>query len=372
MRLMGTEAYEMEVEKVEPQILGVGANAEDKDAVILCPLCGNTITKHRMKDCGLHKNDLSILASYFEGRTAMDLLRVGEVAIKYLDPQRLGAEMQVRTALESAQREYVELMEKQRENIEKLAAENEKERRRLLEEQLEEQKGNIEEHQKEVERLQEEAAKFEQDRKVELERIQETLKRIGERLVGPGLGKTGELLTVKDLQSAFKDDDISDFHADRKGADIVAVVKSQGAEVGRVVVSVKHEVKWKSEFFQQIRGNMREQRCKWGVLVSRVFPSNALNENMYLAEERTMIVKPEYAVLAYSAMREAAKEWHDAQAWVRDQESKLEVESEIVKAVKEWVRGEKLQDTLKKLAEGKRLSESTEKFLLDFQGSSGR
>lgn len=140
-----------------------------------------------------------------------------------------------------------------------------------------------------------------------LEGIKKDLDAIGKKIVGAGIGKVGEAITIKDLQSAFTEDEFTDKRSDEKGSDIIAEVRDKATAVGKVVVSVKYQEKWSGSFLNQLKDDMASEGTRWGMLVTKVFPSNALNDRAYLTKDGHFIVKPEYASVAYYGLREAVR-----------------------------------------------------------------
>jgi len=131
--------------------------------------------------------------------------------------------------------------------------------------------------------------------------------RIMERISGSSIGKVQESLTLLELKSSFPNDSFSDEFADKHGTDILATVRESGLELAMISISVKHQRKWNHEFISQFVKNVSQDQTRWGFIVTTVFPSEALNQNIWTAFDASgriiLLVKPEFASVAYYAVR---------------------------------------------------------------------
>jgi len=176
-------------------------------------------------------------------------------------------------------------------------------------------------------------------------------------------GDVAEEYTTKDLKAMFPTDEFSEDKAAKKGTDIVATVKENGREWGTIVISVKSQAKWSSEFLTQTRKNMDQENSPYALLVSERFPRDALNDKGYDKSEKPgeifWIVKPECEPFAYGCIRYALIASEKAKTVLKAQEERIRAQEEITKAVKEWINGNGLQKTLHKIAEAKRHNRTT-------------
>ena len=239
--------------------------------VVACPICGGDIDPKKAKELGLDSASAELIhEKAHEGKLA-PLIKLGSIAENYLKPEML--------SLEAEFWKYVnKMMEKQRQLVKEIAEAEEGERTEL-----------IERYEKEMAEAREELETIQAEHKEALSGIQESLTAIGKKIVGTGIGKVGEAITIKDLQSAFMSDHFTDKRSDEKGSDIVAEVREGTTEYGKAVVSVKYREKWSGAFIQQLKENMAQERTRWGMLVSKVFPSNALNEKAYLTKDGHLV-----------------------------------------------------------------------------------
>src|SRR5207249_3196274 len=143
----------------------------------------------------------------------------------------------------------------------------------------------VERYEKELAEDRERLESIQEEHKDALEGIRKDLDALGKKIVGPGIGKVGEAITIKDLQSAFTEDDFSPKRSDQKGTDIIADVRQDGAVMGKVCISVKYQEEWKGAFLKQLKDDMRSEGTRWGILVTKVFPSNAINDRAYFTKD---------------------------------------------------------------------------------------
>ncbi len=170
-------------------------------------------------------------------------------------------------------------------------------------------------------------------------------------------GDVAEEYTTKDLKAMFPTDEFAEDKAAKKGTDIVATVKENGREWGTIVISVKSQTKWSSEFLTQTRKNMDQENTPYALLVSEKFPRDALNDKGYDKSNKPgeifWIVKPECEPFAYGCIRYALIAAEKAKTVLKAEEERIRAQEEITKAVKEWINGEGLQRTLHRIAEAK-------------------
>lgn len=151
-------------------------------------------------------------------------------------------------------------------------------------------------------------AKDEEARAKELSYLGKTLKEIKERLFGNSIGLVQETITLLDLKRACPYDNFSEEMSSKHGTDIIAFVKENGRTLGKISISVKRQRRWNSEFLDQLEKNIHDDNSSWGLLVTTVFPNEALNENIWTTLDGTgrliLMVKPIFAPVAYYAIRQ--------------------------------------------------------------------
>jgi hypothetical protein len=87
---------------------------------------------------------------------------------------------------------------------------------------------------------------------------------------------------------------------------------------------------------------------------------------MTLTPEGFLLVKPEYAPIAYQAMRQAAIQWHEAQRWVRDREEQQQLNEKISELIREWLRGDNFGKVMKSIDTAVNESRETDELLVQF------
>jgi len=151
-------------------------------------------------------------------------------------------------------------------------------------------------------------AKAEEARTREFSYLGKTVEEIKERLFGSSIGTAQETITLLDMKRACPFDSFSEELSTKHGTDIVASVRENGKYLGKISISVKRQKRWSSEFIMQLEKNIKDDGSSWGLLVTSVFSSEALNENIWTTLDSTgrliLIVKPGYAPVAYYAIRQ--------------------------------------------------------------------
>jgi len=173
--------------------------------------------------------------------------------------------------------------------------------------------------------------------------LQRTVESVSQKLEGTAIGKIGEVITIKDLKAVVSSDEFSEENAVKGGTDILAIVKENGEAVGKIAISVKYDLAWKSEFITQLNKNMKQEGTNFGILVTKDFPREALSDKAYVKETRVgmiLVVKPEYVSVAYPGYRLAVIAEQDAKTTIKNMQEQLEKHQTINKAVMDWIGGE--------------------------------
>jgi len=285
-----------------------------------------------------------------------DILDLGEIAAKYLQPDRLGVEFQVHDSLEKLARRSEEIMQRQQDFLAKVAEGERSDRKEL-----------INQYQQELLTLKVELSQVQQKYSDGIAQLRGDLSQIRERLIGTGIGPVGEVLTIKELKAAFPTDYFADSQATRGGADIVAEVKDAGSSVGKIVVSVKYQGKWSGEFVAQLRKNLKQENAEFGILVSKTFPGDALSDKAYLTPEGCAVVKPEYCTIAYLGMRQAAIHLQRARLLMREEEDRLRMQERVTMAIRDWLSGDGFHKAVEDLELATQASKDTDILIQQWQ-----
>lgn len=310
---------------------------------IACPICGKDLDSETVKELHLDAESVSLIREKTQDGTLMTLLRIGEAAEPLMQSEKLAVEAKVLELFRKMQSEN-------RQMVREIAAAEQEKRSELMKDYEEKQ------------------LKVQQELDNDFKEMRQGIGSIKEKIVGTGIGKVGEMATIRALQSAFKEDGFTDKHADEKGTDIVAEVRNEERKpIGKIVISVKYQDRWMGDFIRQIKENKEEERTEWGILVTRAFPSNALNQEACLHDENIFLVKPEYACIAYYGFREAVRvKWEESQKAHTEDEA-MRRSQMMLGALQDWIRGEKFQELKKRLDAARRAAEETQKVIKDWQ-----
>jgi len=158
------------------------------------------------------------------------------------------------------------------------------------------------------------------------------------KLGGTAIGKVGETLTIKELKSAFPHDDFTHKFADRGETDIVATVIESGKEKVKIAISSKYDGKWNNKFIEQLRKNKKQEKTDYGLLVTKSFPSDALNDRVYsLEKEKIMMVKPEFLAVAYGGYRREVLAWDAKNHYIKNQQQNEKGFNKTLKIFTKWI-----------------------------------
>lgn len=332
-----------------------------------CPICQNVLRPGLLDRLGLRENDLILIESLVYKKSLMQILELGKLASKYLEPKSLGAEIQLKDSLLKLSEKGTEIMEKCKELAGEFVKTSEEKNTKITKEALDKETKLVIEFQNQIKKLQEDYNKIEQTHVQETEKLNLSIQQIRERILGTGIGGVRELTVIRDLKSACPEDEFSDKEALKHGADIVATIKVQGHVLGKIVISVKEEEKWDNSFIEQIQKNMNEQQTQWSILVTKTFPRSALNEKAYLDDNNILLVKAEYAPAAYIGLRHAVIQWNQAQTLIKSQEKRTTMQEHILKVLREWIQGTKFSEILSKIDEAVTATKETDDLMQKWQ-----
>ncbi|MGH9878230.1 MAG: DUF2130 domain-containing protein, partial [Nitrososphaerales archaeon] len=339
---------------------------------LLCPICQNEIRHDLLEKLKLNVNDLSVIEDLVNQNLLMQFLELGKLASKYFKPETITTELQVKDSLKTLSEKATAFMDKQRELAGSLVQASEDKKKEMTEKAIKEHRELVEDFQKEIKNLQEQHNKVEQERKHEIEKMNGALQQIQQKIMGVGIGQVRELSVIRNLKSACPEDDLTDEKAKKHGADIVATVMVKGHDVGKIVVSVKEHDSWNGDFIDQIKKNLREEQTDWGILVSKVFPSSALNEKLYVEGNGILVVKTEYAAAAYLGLRLAVIHKNRAETLLKGQQERANLQEHIVRVLRDWVHGDKLREILARIDDARNATMETEDLMQKLQTYSER
>ena len=196
--------------------------------------------------------------------------------------------------------------------------------------------------------------------KLVLEKLQKLYDNVDSKLGGTAIGKIGETITVKELKSAFPEDDFSDENANKGDTDIVATVVEGGIEKTKIAISCKYVDKWSSSFILQLQKNMKQEKTDYGILVTKSFPSDSLNDRVhYLEKEKIMMIKPEFLSVAYGGYRREILAWDATQHYIKNHQQNEKEFSKSLKIITKWL-NDRTNPVLKSIEVCKKLSSDKE------------
>jgi hypothetical protein len=255
-----------------------------------CPVCNSEILIHKLASFGLTVDEFAILEKHRDNETLGTCLQLVDILMQKIEPGKLSTEtevqnmiIQVQNARLSSEAEFKEIMFN----------------------------------------------------------LQNTADDIKTRLAGVGVGKIGEKITVRELKAAFPFDNFTDEKASKAGTDVIGTVIESGKEQGKIAISCKYVVSWSPSFLTQLTKNMNSERTSFGILVTKSFPTQALDDKVhYLEEEKIMLVKPEFLSIAYGGFRRALLEWRSGKNNLKQVEEKYKDAEHIINKVTEWINKE--------------------------------
>ena len=252
-----------------------------------CPVCNSEISITNLVEFGLTTEEFAILQKHRENATLGACLQLVDIIMQKIEPGKLSTEAEIRNMI----------ME------------------------LQNAKMSSEAEFKEI-----------------MFNLQSTADDIQHRIAGVGVGKIGEQITVKELKAAFPYDKFTDEKAREAGTDVVGTVIENNNEQGRIAISCKYVTTWHKSFIDQLLKNMNSERTEFGILVTKSFPTESLDDRVhYLEDEKIMLVKPEFLSIAYGGFRRALLEWKAGKNSIKQIEEKYKDTQHIINKITEWI-----------------------------------
>jgi hypothetical protein len=187
----------------------------------------------------------------------------------------------------------------------------------------------------------------------DINELKQGMNAISTKIVGTGIGNVSEKTVIKDLKGAMSNtlDSFSDERALKQGTDIVGTVREQGRDCGKISISVKNTEKWESNFMVQLKKNMRDDGTMLGIIATKAFPAEHLSEQMYVpseTEERKtfIVVKLEYAPLAYFALRQVAIHVLKTQQTLEIKDAETDEAVKTFNVVMKYINGPNFQQSI--------------------------
>lgn len=311
------------------------ASVTEKIEKTKCFMCGSSVEASEMGRSGLSQQELNILNNRIKDGSIGHILYLIDGIMQKAESGELGEDIEFKEQLD-------EIQEGQEETNEQVSTVS----KEILDELDERQKANN--------------TKEEEKHKVVHALLEDIYKKLG----GPkGIGDAGETITAKELKSICPMDEFSEDQAEKGGTDIVATVDHEGKSCGAIAVSVKYQERWTSTMLTQMRKNMQQEETNFGLLVTKIFPNDALNDKAYDKSgkhgEIIWLVKPEYAAIAYYCLHHAVVAYRKAETTIKEKSEKMQAQEAIVENVREWISGDGFHKTTHKIDDAIQRSKET-------------
>jgi hypothetical protein len=103
----------------------------------VCPICGNVVAQEVLERGGIEAEEIQHIKRLVQDGTIVDMVKLGELVSKQLNPERLSVDFEVQNSLEALSKKAEELLRRQGEHIEKIAEFERQEKKELLKGQSE-------------------------------------------------------------------------------------------------------------------------------------------------------------------------------------------------------------------------------------------
>jgi hypothetical protein len=330
--------------------------------ISLCPICGNSFNSERQTKLAVTSNELTILSNYIKNGMLKDIINIADIAMRRLDPEKINTQLQITEGLFKFRQQSSEIINTLVKEIKNWVEDFSKDSEDGKVKSLNEFEKKIIQLASQWQTTIQKGEEVQNQNLQQYRELGQTLKEIRDKIIGVGIGNIGEIITIKDLKSASPMDSFSEHKAARHGTDIIATVKQNGIECGKITISVKFVEKWDSSFARQLMNDMISDGTKFGMLVTKVFPREALNSKIWLLEdfpEKTIVyVKPEYASLFYIGLRQSVLAWYETRRLIKSKEKETNEMEQSFNLLKEWINSEEFQQSINQIDNTKKIVEN--------------
>ena len=328
-----------------------------------CPFCGSNTDTDKLGRLGLSIDELGILRQHVRDGTLKDMLVIAQIAWRGLDPEKATSEFQVREAISKLSELSKTFFHETGKFIEKFAMENGVDKLQMVKEYEEKYKPFMETLQKDIAQSAKAIEKLEKQHS----ELNNNLMEIREKIVGTGIGSISEMVTIRDLKEVVPTDKFSEARASKGGTDIIGFVKENGTECGIITISNKCTKNWEGDYLTQLIRNMKDDGSRFGILVTKAFPREALSSKAYPVDvdngRTVIVVKPEYAPLTYFGLRVATIHWFETRKALKRKEEEAEESEKTFKAIADWINGEEFEEAVQHIATARKAVEDTRRQL---------
>jgi hypothetical protein len=318
--------------------------------VTTCPLCDQSVDLSILSNLRLSYEQLRILKYHIKNETLGHMITIADIVLKQMNPEMTSIEYQMnetlsklRTVLGTINEESHNKIEKL---IEKILGTDTNKRTALIENYKKENGETLKGIDKNLKSLQ----FFWSENQKQDSEVKRMLNEIIQKIGGTGIGSVGEIMVIRDLKQVSPMDSFDETRASRHGSDIVAKVNENGIICGCITVSVKYTQTWSNGFMTQITKDMKVDGSRWGILVTKVFPKEALSDKACVMKtdegNSVILVKPEYVSLAYFGLRQATLSWFSTKEQMKNRIEENDEMEKTFTALLTWINGEDCQEVL--------------------------
>ena len=140
-------------------------------------------------------------------------------------------------------------------------------------------------------------------------------------------------------------------------------MKENATVCGTITISNKCTQKWESQFLSQINRDMKDDGSRFGILVTKAFPREALSSKAWVVDveegKTVILVKPEYASVCYFGLREALIHWFNVKKMLNRKEEESDESVKIFKTLIMWINGEEFEDVVRHIDDAKKATDET-------------
>lgn len=256
-----------------------------------------------------------------------------------------------RRELDERKKELEELREGERDTIDK-----------LFEDRLEELEKRNDDLSKKIEKLHElEKAVIPKAVKKELEKIGESLEKDLKdqsemlRKTVYNVKKKGtkkELEVAKRLRALNTGDKI-ELKGGRSEEDVLAIVREDGEEMGKVLIESKDTKKFYSKWIKKLKKHTRDANGDVGILVSTAMPKDSLGEDVHywLDDENILVTTPRALEMVYLAVRSSVITVKRFERNAKKKANMLEKREETIEKIRKVLKNTDFRKPLKKALE---------------------
>ena len=318
--------------------------------ITICPLCDQSVDLSKLDKLRLSYEQLKVLKHHIKNETIGHMITIADIVLRQMNPEITSIEYQMNETL-SKLRTVLDTMNEESHNkieklIEKILGTDVNKRTELIENYEKENGDTLEKIDKSLKSLQ----FFWSENQRQDSEVKRMLNEIIQKIGGTGIGNVGEIMVIRDLKQVSPMDSFDGTRAAKHGSDIVAKVNENGIICGSITISVKCTQTWSNEFMSQITRDMKVDGSRCGILVTRAFPKDALSDKACVRKtdegNSVILVKPEYASLAYFGLRQATLTWYHTKEQMKNRIEENDEMEKTFTALLTWINGEDFQEVL--------------------------